>query len=92
MIRLTPDNHGKTMRPQDQDCDHDTGYRKWFAYITVEFLTKTPSLQPQNTRRIYYQIKVEDSKGDTDIASKTFSVQPDLPPNSAISIDTAFEK
>ncbi|HHU16986.1 MAG TPA: hypothetical protein GXZ70_01995, partial [Clostridiales bacterium] len=93
MIRLTPDNpreNNATIKTRTVTMIQDI--ENGFAYITVEFLTKTPSYAATGTnpQDFYYQIKVEDSKGDTDIASKTFSVQPDLPPNSAISIDTAF--
>ena len=63
-----------------------------FTYLTVEFLTKTPSFlstgaSPQD---FYYQINVEDSKGDTDTATKTFAVSPDLPPTPAISLEPSF--
>lgn len=65
---------------------------KGFAYITAEFLTKTPSFfaTGTNTQDFYYEINVTDSKGDTDMASKAFAVSPDLPPTAAISLDSAF--
>ena len=81
MIRLTPDNlqeNNATIKTRTVTMIQDI--ENGFAYITVEFLTKTPSYAATGTnpQDFYYQIKVEDSKGDTDIASKTFSVQPDL--------------
>jgi hypothetical protein len=93
LIKLTPDNlqaNNSTIKTRAVTMTQDT--EKGFAYIAVEFLTKTPSFAATGTnpQDFYYQIKVEDSKGDTDIASKTFSVQPDLPPHPAISIDTTF--
>jgi len=63
-----------------------------FAYITVEFLTKTPNFfsTGTTTQDFYYEINVEDSKGDTDTASKTFPVKPDIPPTAMIGLDSAF--
>ena len=65
---------------------------KGFAYITVEFLTKTPGFAATgtNTQDFSYEIHVTDSKGDTDVASRTFTVMPDLPPATAISLDSVF--
>jgi hypothetical protein len=59
----------------------------------VEFLTKTPAYNPahpDSTQDFYYEIRMKDSKGDTDSASKTFEVRPDAPPAAAISLDSAF--
>ena len=59
----------------------------------MEFLTKTPvydSSDPDYFQDFYYEIHVEDSKGDTDTASRTFPVMPDIPPAAAISLDSAF--
>ncbi|HWQ79620.1 MAG TPA: hypothetical protein VN381_12415 [Anaerovoracaceae bacterium] len=66
---------------------------KGFAYITLEFLTKTPAYNPSDpgyTQDFYYEIHVEDSKRDTDTASRTFTVTPDHPPAAAISLDSVF--
>ena len=93
LIRLTQDNlqeNSSTIKTRSVTVTQDT--EKGFAYITVEFLTKTPNYfsTGSNIQDFYYQINVEDSKGDTDTASKTFTVTPDLPPIAAISLDTAF--
>ena len=93
LIRLTPDNpqeNTAAIKTRAVAMTQDT--EKGFAYITLEFLTKTPSYYSTGTslQDFYYEIHVTDSKGDTDTASKTFSVMPDLPPEPAISIDTVF--
>ena len=92
-VTLTPDNlqeNNSTIKTRSVTMTQDL--EKGFAYITVEFLTKTPSYSSTgiNPQDFYYQIDVEDSKGDTDMKSKTFAVSPDLPPTPAISLDSAF--
>ncbi|MDD2269940.1 MAG: hypothetical protein PHY15_10435, partial [Eubacteriales bacterium] len=93
IITLTPDNpqeNNATIKTRAVTMTQDI--ENGFAYITVEFLTKTPSFASTGTspQDFYYDISVEDSKGDTDTASKIFSVNPDLPPAPAISMDPAF--
>ena len=93
-ILLTPDNpqeNTSTVKTREVTMTQDL--EEGFAYLTVEFLTKTPAYRPTDpdyTQDFYYEIDVTDSKGDTDTASKTFAVSPDLPPVPAISMDTAF--
>lgn len=93
-IRLTQENlqeNNATIKTRVVTMEQDL--EKGFAYITLEFLTKTPAYRPADpnyTQDFYYEINVKDSKGDTDQASKTFAVKPDLPPVPAISIDPAF--
>jgi len=93
LIRLTPDNpqeNTSTIKTRAVTMTQDI--ENGFAYITLEFLTKTPSYYSTgtSTQDFYYEIHVTDSKGDTDTASKTFSVMPDLPPEPAISIEPEF--
>ena len=93
-VTLTPDNlqeNNTTIKTRAVTMTQDL--EKGFAYITVEFLTKTPAYtaaDPDYTQQFYYQINVTDSKGDEDSASRYFDVKPDRPPVAAISLDTAF--
>ena len=92
-ITLTPDKlqeNNATIKTRTVEMTEDDAEE--YTYITVEFLTKTPAYASTgtNTQDFYYEIDVEDSKGDTDTASKTFSVEPDIPPIAAISLDSAF--
>ena len=93
-VILTPDNlqqNTSTIKTRAVTMTQDV--EKGFAYITVEFLTKTPAYNSADTdysQQFYYQINVTDSKGDTDSASSYFDVTPDIPPAAAISLDTAF--
>jgi hypothetical protein len=94
-VTLTPgnpqaNNANATIKTRAVAMTQDT--EKGFAYITVEFLTKTPSFaatgaSPQD---FSYEIHVTDSKGDTDTASRTFAVAPDRPPTATISLDSVF--
>ncbi len=94
LIRLTPDNlqeNHATIKTRAVTMTQDE--EKGFTYLTLEFLTKTPaynSAVPDYTQDFYYEIHVKDSKGDTDTASSTFPVKPDIPPTAAISLDSAF--
>ncbi|MGN0710668.1 MAG: hypothetical protein ACI4LO_02820, partial [Anaerovoracaceae bacterium] len=65
---------------------------KYWTKISVEFLTKYPkySQTGEASRDFYYDIKVTDSKGDSDSESGTFKVVPDLPPNPQIYIPSTF--
>ena len=93
-IILTEDNlqeNTATIKTRTVEITEDEAGE--YAYITVEFLTKTPAYNPahpDSTQDFYYEIKVKDSKGDTDSASKNFAVKPDIPPTAAISLDSAF--
>ncbi len=94
LVRLTPGNtqeNNLTIKTRTiQRAESDDGC---YTYLTLEFLTKTPAYNPADPdydQDFYYEIRVEDSKGDTDTATKTFTVKPDLPPAAAIGLDTAF--
>ena len=103
LITLTPDNpQQNTYTIKTRVVTMTQDLEEGFAYITLEFLTKTPnyydhsgpsptfSFNQPKSQDFYYQIDVTDSKGDSDTASKTFAVKPDLPPKPAISMDNAF--
>ncbi len=94
LVRLTPDSpqeNNATIKTRAVTMTQDV--EEGYTYLTVEFLTKTPaynSAEPDYTQDFYYEIHVKDSKGDTDTASSTFPVKPDIPPTAAISLDSAF--
>ena len=93
-ILLTPDNpQENTSAIKTRTVTMTQDLEEGYAYLTVEFLTKTPVYRPADpdyTQDFYYKIDVTDSKGDTDTASKTFTVTPDLPPVPVISMDPSF--
>ncbi|MGP1570199.1 MAG: hypothetical protein ACTTH0_04680 [Eubacteriales bacterium] len=65
---------------------------EYFSNLTLEFLTKYPNFfeTGNEEREFSYFLKVEDSKGDTDIQRGKFCVCPDLPPDVNIDMQDAF--
>lgn len=63
-----------------------------FSSLNLEFLTKYPSFfeTGKSKRKFSYVLKVEDSKGDTDIQHGDFSVRPDMPPDVNIRLQDTF--
>jgi hypothetical protein len=92
-VILTPDNpqqNTSVIKTRAVTMTQDT--KEGYAFITVEFLTKTPSYFSTGTKAqdFYYEINVADCKGDTDSTSKSFAVSPDLPPAASVSLNTSY--
>lgn len=58
---------------------------EYWTNFCLEFLTKNTGVQEYR-----YNIYMKDSKGDTDSVQKTFTVNPDLPPNAKIIMQDSF--